>query len=204
MKRHVMLLAAVLCGSSPWALGQDEGVFVRFKLTEPEDASYCVRLGGYIHKEHWYLPASVFPAGADKDAKKRFSAGTFTDWFDIKAWAGKNLHDRLYRSGGVAEFPNVSANFVTDKQSPSRRVVIELATAPDEKAVVKRHDEAILGSLTTFLVSPHLAKDKDSLETLNQMAERHLAWAREVTGGKRVSPKNLIVQTGFWGLTQWH
>jgi len=28
MKRHVMLLAAVRCGSSPWALGQDEGVFI--------------------------------------------------------------------------------------------------------------------------------------------------------------------------------
>jgi len=191
------LVVFLAVASSP-AWGQGDGVFVRFKLLEPQDASYYVRFGGYIHKENWYLPAAVFPTGADKDAKKRFAAGAFTDWFDIKAWAGKNLHGRLNRSGGVAEFPNVSATFVTDKQSPSRRVLIELATAPDEKAVAKQFDETVNGNVVMFLVSPRLAQDKDSLETLGQMAERHLAWARETTGGKRVSPKNLIVQTGLW------
>ena len=48
-----------------------EGVFVRFRLKEPSDAPWFVRLGGYIHNEPWYLPAAVWPAGADRDASKR-------------------------------------------------------------------------------------------------------------------------------------
>ncbi|HEY3117051.1 MAG TPA: hypothetical protein VGK54_09935 [Chloroflexota bacterium] len=70
--------------------------------------------------------------------------------------------------------------------------------APDERAVVKRFEESFTGSLTSFLVSPRLAADKDSLETASQMTRRRLAWAREASGGTRVSPRQLIVQTSFW------
>ena len=73
--------------------------------------------------------------------------------------------------------------------------MIELATAPDQRAVVKRFDESFTGSLTSFLLSPHLAADKDSLETASQMTRRRLTWAREAGGGTSVSPSQLIVQT---------
>jgi hypothetical protein len=108
------------------------------------------------------------------------------------------LHGRLHRAGGVAEFPNVTANFVTGAESPRRKIVIELATAPTEKAVIKKFEESFTGSLTSFLVSPFLAADRDSLETASEMTNRRLAWAREASGRTRVSPKQLIVQTSFW------
>ena len=200
----ILLAASVLLmlpGRSRAA--EPDGVFVRFKLLEPASASYYIQFYGYIHSPNWYLPNAVFPDGADKDAKKRFAAGTYTEWFDVKAWAGKGLHGKMSRSGGVAEFPNVSVTFVTDEKAgpPGRKVVIELATAADEKSIVKRFDESFTGERTTFLVSPTLAKDKDELETLTQMQQRHLKWAREASGGQRVAPKSLIIQTGFYGFT---
>jgi len=176
----------------------DRGVFVRFKLLEPVGTSFYVVLGGYIHVEPWSLPAAVWPAGADRDTAKRIPSGTFTEWFDLGKYAGPRLHGRLHRAGGVAEFPNVTANFVTSPESPTRKVVIELATTPTEKAVIKRFEESFTGSLTSFLVSPSLVADKDSLESASEMSTRRLAWAREASGGMRTSPGQLIVQTSFW------
>ena len=94
--------------------------------------------------------------------------------------------------------PTSRPYFVTSTDSPTRKVVIELATAPDDSAVVKRFEEPFTGSLTSFLVSPRLAADKDRLETAAQMTTRRLAWAREARGDWRVSPSRLIVQTHFW------
>jgi len=173
-------------------------VFVRFKLIEPQQGVYHVRVGGYIHKPPWYLPKAVWPDGADKDVGARTPAGAVTPWFDLGRHAGDRLHGRLNRSGGVAELPNVTADFVTDPVADRRRVVIEIATAPNEKAVVKRFEETYAGSLTSFLVSPDPTHDAAHLETASQMTERRLRWAREATGGRRVAPKRLIVQTSFW------
>ena len=57
----------------------------------------------------------------------------------------------LRRAGGVAEFPNVTALFVCDRTNGTRRVVIELATAPEEAAVVKRFQESFTGDLVWFV-----------------------------------------------------
>ena len=189
-----LLLAAIILSSA----ASGNGVFVRFKLLEPTETSYYVQIGGYIHIEPWRLPATVWPAGADSEHSKRVGSGAFTDWFDLGKYAGTKLHGQLSRAGGIAEFPNITTNFVTSANSPTRKVVIELATAPDERAVVKRFEESFTGSLTSFLVSPLLVADKDRLETAAQMTARRLAWAREASGGRRVSPSRLIVQTGFW------
>jgi hypothetical protein len=51
----------------------------------------------------------------------------------------------LAPSGGTTEFPNITADFVTSADSLTRKVVIELATAPDARAVVKRFDELFRG-----------------------------------------------------------
>ena len=193
------LLALLLAAISLSGASADTGVFVRFKLLEPTETSYYIQIGSYIHVEPWTLPGAVWPAGADRDRAKRVGSGTFTDWFDLGKYAGPKLHGQLHRAGGIAEFPNITADFVTSTDSPTRKVVIELATAPDERAVVKRFDESFTGSLTSFLVSPRLAADKDSLESASQMSGRRLAWAREASGGTRVSPSQLIVQTSFWG-----
>src|SRR5262245_16709136 len=70
--------AIALSSASP-----NGGVFVRFKLLEPAQTTYYVRIGGYIHIEPWYLPAAVVPTGADSDGSKRVRSGVFTEWFDL-------------------------------------------------------------------------------------------------------------------------
>ena len=127
----IAMAAACLAGASARA---EPGVFVRFQLLEPRQGAYYVRLGGYIHNAPWYLPKTVWPAGADKDRAARLPAGTTTHWLDLGRHAGDRLHGRLKRAGGVAEFPNVTADFITDPASDRRRVVIEIATAPTENA----------------------------------------------------------------------
>ena len=178
--------------------GAADGLFVRFQLVEPAQTPWFVKLGGYIHKEPWYLPAAVCPAGADKDPAKRTPPGQPGPWFDLGAHGGDKLHGRHHRAGGVAEFPNVTAQFVTGATSPALRVVVELATAADEAAIMKRFDETVAGNATSFLVSPTLRADADALETASQMTARRLAWAKEAGGGRRVSPTNLWIQTSFW------
>ncbi len=192
------LLLLLLVSLTLPASSADSGVFVRFKLVEPAGTDYYVQVGGYIHVEPWTLPAMVWPAGADHDAARRAPSGAFTEWLDLGKYAGPKLHGRLHRAGGVAEFPNITARFVTGAESPTRKVLIELATAPAGNAVVKRFEESFTGDLTSFLVSPSLAADRDSLESASEMTARRLAWARAASGGQRVSPKQLIVQTSFW------
>ena len=198
-QKVIVILALSSALAAPLRAADQAGVFVRFRLIEPPAITYFVRLGGYIHRAPWYLPRAVLPEGADRDATRRISSGEFTPWFDLKRHAGKRLHGRLSRAGGVAEFPNVTADFVVADKSDPKKIVIELATAPDAKSVVKRFEESFSGSLTSFLVSPNLKQDADSLETASQMTERRLSWAREASGGRRVSPEKLIIQTSFWG-----
>jgi hypothetical protein len=198
MRIRSLLLVLFLLIAARTPAAEPDGVWVRFQLTEPKETRYHVLLAGYIHKTPWYLPRAVVPEGADKDKSKRIAAGAFTPWFDLKKHAARELHGRMARAGGVAEFPNVTATFVTDDRSERCAIVIELATAPDEKHVVKRFRESFEGNLTSFLVSPQLAKDADSLECASEMTARRLKWAREASGGKVVSPKELLIQTSFW------
>ncbi|NQT88235.1 hypothetical protein HQ560_15815, partial [bacterium] len=195
---HTSLLSVWLCaGLLPAAAAGD--VFVRFTLVEPDGALYYVRLAGYIHKSPWYLPKAVWPHGADKDEEKRLFAGLPTPWLNFTQHAGNRFHGRMRRSGGIAEFPNVTVDFVSDVAAAGRRVVIEIAMAPKEDAVVKRLEETFTGSLTSFLISPDPKRDAADLETASQMTERRLRWARAASGGKRASPEHHIIQTSFWG-----
>ena len=192
----IALLCLTLLG--PAAVAAD-GVFVRFRLVEPTNAAWYVKLGGYIHNDPWYLPEAMWPAGADTNAAKRVAAGQVSPWFDLGGHAGKLLHGRLQRSGGVAELPNITAEFLCDQPDGTRRIVIELATAPEDAMVVKRMEETFNGGKTSFLVSPTLRADAASLETASEMTARRLAWARAASGGRRSAPTNLWVQTQFWG-----
>src|SRR6185295_2281775 len=142
-----------------------DGVFVRFRLREPEKSKYYVKLSGCIHQANWTLPGADIPATAGKEASARVPAGEFTEWFDLAAHAGKNLHPRLNLAGGIAEFPNVIVQFITEPASPRRNVEIELATAPSTEKVVKRWHDKFEGDTTSFLVSPMLAADASQLET---------------------------------------
>jgi len=81
----VLVLSVAACLVAPasaagGARGGEDGVFVRFKLLEPKEANYYVRLGGYIHVSPWYFQRAIVPAGADRDAAKRVAPGAWTDW----------------------------------------------------------------------------------------------------------------------------
>ncbi len=183
-----LLLAFLL---APLAARADDGVFVRFQVPEPAGQEWKLKLGGFIHKDPWYLPASSATA----------PAGGWSEWIDVKTWCGAKLHGRLNRAGGVAELPNVTVDFPHADGAISagkKRLLVQLATAPDEKSVVKRLDESFTGSKTSFLVSPNLKQDAESLETASEGTQRRLRWAREATGGKRTSPTQLWLQTSFW------
>jgi hypothetical protein len=177
----------------------DDGVFVRFRLRAPEGNKYYVILGGYIHQANWVFPAATIPVGADKKNGPRTAGGEYTAWFDLAAHAGKALHPRQNLAGGLAEFPNVTARFVTEPASPHREVEIELASAPDSAKTVKRWRESFEGDLTSFLVSPTLIVDANQLESASEMTNRRLKWAHDATGGTRIAPKQLLLQTNFWG-----
>jgi len=196
--RYLYLLTFVWLVAN--TLFASDGVFVRFKFSSTNGTNYYARLAGAIHNEPWWLVNAYLPTGAERDPAKRVPMGSFTPWFDIKANAAGRLHGRKWRAGGIAEFPNLTVEFRTGGTNiQTGEVVIELATAPDEQSVVKRFEETIPAGWTSVLVSPTLKADADLLETAAQMTDRHLRWAREATGGKRWSPTNLIVQTGFWG-----
>jgi hypothetical protein len=174
-----------------------DGAYIRFRLDDPTNAAWYVRISAYVHVDPWSLPATVWPSGAVSAVSNRLAPGAFSPWFDLKAYAGKRLHGRHNRAGGIAEFPNLVLQFVASTQA-NQRVTLELATAPDPAAVVKRVAESYEGNLTGILISPNLKADAESLETAGQMSARRLAWAREASGGVRHSPSNLIIQTGLW------
>lgn len=193
MKHIIASLSALMIASLAvlQVARSDDGVFVRFQVPEPAGQEWKLKLGGFIHEVPWYLPETsvVVPAGG------------WSDWLDVKKWCGAKLHGRHKRSGGVAELPNATVDFLHADPAIAagkKRLQIQLATAPDEKSVVKRLEESFTGSKTSFLVSPHLAKDADTLETASEGTLRRLRWAREATGGKRTSPTQLWLQTSFW------
>jgi hypothetical protein len=191
-----LLVLLAIAGACARPRPTEDGVFIRFKLIEPAATTYFVRVGAHIHEPPWSLQPRAWPTGADREAARRVAAGRFTEWLDVRRWAGEKLHGRMNRAGGVAEFPNVTVEVVTGPV-PTHRLVIELATAPDEAAVVRQFEESFEGHRTSVLVSPQLARDAGELETLWQMAARHLRWARETTGGRRVAPQRLLLQTAL-------
>jgi len=85
--RKTRSLALLLLVSGIAMPARGDGVFVRFKLEEPTNTRYFVRLAGYIHVPNWYLPRAVLPVGADRNADLRVPSGEFTPWFDLKKHA---------------------------------------------------------------------------------------------------------------------
>lgn len=171
-----------------------DGVYARITQLEPSEGHYHLVWGGTLHFRDpvWYLRPKRWPESGT------VQAGQPTPWFNIAEYAGENFHGRMNRAGGVAEFPYISANVISDTDATHRRVIIELATHPDADSIVKRFEDDYEGTQTGFLVSPHLKQDAESLETGAQMTRRRLQWAMEASGGHRIAPTNLIFQTSLW------
>src|SRR5947207_13008929 len=106
-----------------------DGVFVRFQLLAPTDAPWFVKVGGYIHNDPWHLPDAKWPKDADKNLSKRVAPGEFSGWFDLGAHAGKRLHGRINREGGIAEYNKVNIEIDDCGNNTDHRVGIGLAMA---------------------------------------------------------------------------
>jgi hypothetical protein len=194
--RGVVVLLVCSCP----ALAATNGVFVRFQLDAPTNVTWRVDLRLVIHEDPWQVNLPTLPAGVGGHSAKRLPGGAFTEWLDLKQAAGAKLHGRNDRAGGIAEFPCLWATFEASTNAPARQWRAELATAPDEQQVVRRFEQKPGETPFGFIVTPDPARDKADLETVAEMAARHRAWARAATGGKRVTPERLILQTQFWGV----
>ena len=164
-------------------------VFLRFKVIEPPGEKFTVAVGGHIHVENWYLPSQSVEVGG----------GQWSRWIDLGKWP---LHGRLNRVGGLAEWPSPKLTVArAGNRDPVRGCAFEvqLAEQPDDRHVAVAFTERSGSDTIGFLVPHPLAQKKVEFETGSQMTARHLAWAKEATGGHAPRLKRFDLITSVWG-----
>ncbi len=182
------LVLGVALGISA-ATGRAAEVFVRLKVVDPPAGKFRVTLGGFIHVENWYLPAQTVDV----------EGGQRSPWIDLRKWP---LHRRLDREGGLAEWPAIKLSLARiGAKEPIRGCTFEvqLADKPEEQAVVLVFTERSGSDSIAFLLPHPLREKKGEFETGSQMAARHLAWAKEATGGRARRLHNFDLITSVWG-----
>ena len=139
MNNRCLCLSLFLCLFYGASLTAAE-VFARFRVLEPAQGEVYLQMGGYIHKAPWYLPKGRFP----EDKGTTFSAGKWSGWLNLTQWSQGRLHGRMNRSGGVAEFPNVTLDIQCSEDYSGRAIEVELAISvnitvavPSEPSKVK-------------------------------------------------------------------
>jgi hypothetical protein len=197
------LLAVLLAPSL--AVAAEHQVFLRFRVHEPAVTPLRAELGGWRHQgEQW-----TFPTQNVGEVKP----GEWTQWIDLSEW---KWHKRLTRAGGIAEWPTVKITLSTSNERRARRersersergpreeirgcrVDIELSNAPAEPALISVTESSVSNAVA-FLVPTPLKDRASEFETGSQMTARHLAWAREATGGEPVVLKHFDICTTLWG-----
>jgi hypothetical protein len=165
-------------------------IFVRFKVTEPAGEKFRVVVGGFPHQDPWSFPERTV----------QVAGGAWSEWVDLRdwKWAGK-----FNRQGGVAEWPAMRLSVLRAggdgggvKQCS---LDVQLADRADEAAVVHSFTERGTAGAIGFLVPHPLREHKTEFETGSQMTARHLAWAKEATGGRPVRLKQFQFITSLWG-----
>jgi hypothetical protein len=164
-------------------------VFVRCKVVQPAGEKFRVTVGGHIHLDPWSLPQQTLTV----------AGGQWSPWADLTKWP---LHKRLDREGGVAEWPTLKLTVA--REGPGEKITgcrldVELADRPEAERVAIRFSESSGSATIAFLVPHPLAEKKAEFETGSQMTARHLAWAKEVTGGKARGLKQFELLTSVWG-----
>ncbi len=164
-------------------------VFVRFRAVDPAGEKFKVAAGGHLHVPNWYLPSELV----------EIAGGIWSRWVDLTKWP---LHGRLDREGGLAEWPSLKLSLARAGGSEPIRgcaFEVQLADKPDESNVVISFSERSGSDTIGFLLPHPLREKKDEFETGSQMTARHLAWAREASGGKVPILKNFDLITSVWG-----
>jgi len=187
--RYAILLAFLLAGTAEAA-----DVYVRFKVVEPQGGKFRVSTGGFRHdgkNGQWYLPGE----------KVEVDGGAWSRWVDLTKI---DLHGRLNRQGGVAEWPSMKLEVTAlDAQGKNPlagcTLEVQLADKPDPGAVVIACTERSASHAIGFLLPHPLREKKGEFETGSQMAARHRAWAKEATGGRPVTLSKFGVCTSVWG-----
>jgi len=152
-------------------------IFVRARVLEPQGEKFILLTGGHLHKGDpiWYLPQE----------KREVSGNQWSEWLDLRKW---DLHARMNRVGGLAEWPSMKLTVRrADKPEPIRGCLLEvqLADRPDPQAVVIRFQERSGSDTIGFLLPHPLRQHKEEFETGSQMAARHLRWAQEAVAARQ-------------------
>lgn len=164
-------------------------VFVRFNVTQPPGEKFRVVVGGFPHKDPWAFPERTVEV----------KGGAWSDWVDLRdwPWAGK-----FNRQGGVAEWPAMRLSVSRATGEPGVKecsLDVQLADKADATAVVHSFTERGAGGAIAFLVPHPLREHAKEFETGSRMTARHLAWAKEATGGRPVQFKQFQFITSLWG-----
>lgn len=179
----VLLLA--LSFSRAWSAD----VYLRVKVHDPPGDQFRITTGAHIHYDPWNLP------GISQEAR----GGEWSPWFDLTEW---KLHPRAGRVGGVAEWPGGKVSIArigSDEPISGCTLQVQLADRPDPNAVVIDFIEKSGSATIGFLIVHPLVEKKDEFERGSDMAARHLAWAREASGGRAPVLKQFDVITSVWG-----
>ncbi|MEH0155584.1 beta-galactosidase trimerization domain-containing protein [Limibacter armeniacum] len=197
----ILILSAIGWGGwKAFDLLAPKTVYVRFSIETPEQASYYLKIGAKLHESPWNTGTVFLPAEANKRKDSRYKTHVMTPWFNLAELPKAKLHKSLNRAGGKSELPNVILQIYGLENFNPKKLIIELATQKGEKkSIEKRMEETFNGNWTSFLVSPTLQLDASELETASEMTERHLEWAKAISGNEMVTPEKLIIQTSLWG-----
>ncbi|MGI8554738.1 MAG: hypothetical protein ACR2LT_00040, partial [Pyrinomonadaceae bacterium] len=164
-------------------------VFLRFRIVEPKAEKLRVNIGGFRHNEPWVFPnLSVDAAG-----------GAWSEWIDLSGW---QWHERLNRSGGVAEWNSVKLsvfNLDTNQQIKGCAFDVQLSDKPSAQHPIVSFNEKSASETIAFLVPVPLRENAKEFETGSQMTARHAQWARAATGNKPVTLEKFKFITQLWG-----
>jgi hypothetical protein len=183
---YVFATAIILCAARTPAAE----IFVRAKLPDTTGEHFKLTIGGFRHAgEPWQFPSVSAEA----------PAGEWSPWVDVSKWP---WHGKVNREGGIAEWPSMTIGVERNEAAGAKRgrtVEVELADAPDEARVVQHFAESSASNTIGFLVPNPLREHAKEFETGSQMTARHLAWAKQATGGTAIRLKQFDVCTSLWG-----
>lgn len=180
----------IFCAVSAIFSQSKTGVFVRFKILNPTAGEkYLVSVGGFRHEDPWYFPEKQIEATKNE----------WSRWLDLSDW---KWHGKLNRSGGIAEWNSVR---LTASRSDAPELLkdaafaVELADAPDDKAVTVSFTEKSASNVIAFLAPYPLRENAKEFETGSQMTARHANWAQSAANRKPAVLNKFDLITSIWG-----
>ncbi len=166
-------------------------MFVRFKITEPAAEKFKATTGGWRHdgkRDQWYLPSETVTVASNQ----------WSEWINAGKW---DLHGRLDRVGGMAEWPAMKLKIARTDSAPVKgcALAVELADKPAPESAVISFTERSGSDTIAFLLPWPLREKKGEFETGSQMAARHWAWAKAAAGGRAPKLQHFDIITSLWG-----